>query len=118
MICVHPNFAPFKLVRGATDTTWTATSLASELTIPKHAFSLSTTSPSGTITPSGVDGTVTITASASIFSASDVDQFLEIDNGFGGARITRFNSATEVEAVTEIPFFDTDATSNFIKETG
>ena len=60
-----------------------ATSLASELTIPKHAFSLSTTSPSGTITPSGVDGTVTITASASIFSASDVDQFLEIDNGFG-----------------------------------
>ena len=34
------------------------------------------------------------------------------------ARITRFNSATEVEAVTEIPFFDTDATSNFIKETG
>ena len=118
LICVHPNFVPFKLVRGATDTTWTATSLASELTIPKHAFSLSTTSPSGTITPSGVDGTVTITASASIFSASDVDQFLEIDNGFGRARITRFNSATEVEAVTEIPFFDTDATSNFIKETG
>ena len=55
LICVHPNFVPFKLVRGATDTTWTATSLASELTIPKHAFSLSTTSPSGTITPSGVD---------------------------------------------------------------
>lgn len=118
LICVHPNFVPFKVVRGATDTTWTATSLASELTIPKHAFTLSTTSPSGTITPSGVDGTVTITASASIFSSSDVDQFLEIDNGFGRARITRFNSATEVEAVTEIPFFDTDATSNFVKETG
>lgn len=118
LICVHPNFVPFKLVRGATDTTWTATSLSSELTIPKHAFTLSTTSPSGTITPSGVDGTVTITASASIFSSSDVDQFLEIDNGFGRARITRFNSATEVEAVTEIPFFDTDATSNFVKETG
>jgi len=118
LICVHPNFVPFKLVRGATDTTWTATSLSSELTIPKHAFTLSTTSPSGTITPSGVDGTVTITASASIFSASDVDQFLEIDNGFGRARITRFNSATEVEAMVEIPFFDTDATSNFVKETG
>jgi len=118
LVCVHPNFVPFKLVRGATDTTWTATSLSSELTIPKHAFTLSTTSPSGTITPSGVDGTVTITASASIFSASDVDQFLEIDNGFGRARITRFNSATEVEAMVEIPFFDTDATSNFVKETG
>lgn len=118
LVCVHPNFVPFKLVRGATDTTWTATSLSSELTIPKHAFTLSTTSPSGTITPSGVDGTITITASASIFSASDVDQFLEIDNGFGRARITRFNSATEVEAMVEIPFFDTDATSNFVKETG
>ena len=118
LICVHPNFVPFKVVRGATNTTWTATSLASELTVPKHAFSLSTSSPSGTITPSAVDGTVTITASQSIFSSGNVDQFLEIDNGFGRARITRFNSATEVEAMVEIPFFDTDATSNFILETG
>ena len=118
LICVHPNFVPFKVVRGGTNTTWTATSLASELTVPKHAFSLSTSSPSGTITPSAVDGTVTITASNSIFSSSNVDQFIEIDNGFGRARITRFNSATEVEAMVEIPFFDTDATSNFILETG
>lgn len=118
LICVHPNFVPFKVVRGGTNTTWTATSLASDLTVPKHAFSLSTSSPSGTITPSAVDGTVTITASNSIFSSSNVDQFIEIDNGFGRARITRFNSATEVEAMVEIPFFDTDATSNFILETG
>ena len=118
LICVHPNFVPFKVVRGGTNTTWTASSLASELTVPKHAFSLSTSSPSGTITPSAVDGTVTITASNSIFSSGNVDQFIEIDNGFGRARITRFNSATEVEAMVEIPFFDTDATSNFILETG
>ena len=118
LICVHPNFVPFKVVRGGTNTTWTASSLASDLTVPKHAFSLSTSSPSGTITPSAVDGTVTITASNSIFSSSNVDQFIEIDNGFGRARITRFNSATEVEAMVEIPFFDTDATSNFILETG
>jgi len=118
LICVHPNFVPFKVVRGATNTTWTATSLASDLTVPKHAFNLSTSSPSGTITPSAVDGTVTITASNNIFSSGNVDQFIEIDNGFGRARITRFNSATEVEAMVEIPFFDTDATSNFILETG
>ena len=118
LICVHPNFVPFKVVRGGTNTTWTATTLLGELTIPKHAFSLSTSNPSGTITPSAVDGTVTITASNSIFSSSNVDQFIEIDNGFGRARITRFNSATEVEAMVEIPFFDTDATSNFILETG
>jgi len=118
LICVHPNFVPFKVVRGGTNTTWTANTLLGELTVPKHAFSLSTSNPSGTITPSAVDGTVTITASNSIFSSSNVDQFIEIDNGFGRARITRFNSATEVEAMVEIPFFDTDATSNFILETG
>ena len=120
LIVTHPNFVPFKVVRGATNTDWTATSLSSELTIPKHAFTLTTSSPSGTITPDSVDGTVTITASSSIFSASDVDQFLEADNGFGRARITQFNSATEVEAMVEIPFFSTDAiaSGNYIKETG
>ena len=118
LICVHPNFIPFKVVRGATNTTWNTASLASELTVPKHAFNLSTSSPAGTITPSAVDGTITITASNSTFVSSHVDQFIEIDNGFGRARITRFNSATEVEAMVEIPFFSTDATSNFILETG
>ena len=118
LICVHPNFIPFKVVRGATNTTWNTASLASELTVPKHAFNLSTSSPAGTITPSAVDGTITITASNSTFVSSHVDQFIEIDNGFGRARIPRFNSATEVEAMVEIPFFSTDATSNFILETG
>ena len=120
LIVTHPNFVPFKVVRGATNSDWTATSLSSELTVPKHAFTLTTTSPSGTITPDSVDGTVTITASSSIFSASDVDQFLEADNGFGRARITKFNSATEVEAMVEIPFFSTDAiaSGDYIKESG
>ncbi len=120
LIVVHPHFAPFKVVRGANNTTWTATSLVSEITVPKHAFTLTTTSPSGTITSDKVDGTVTITASSSIFSSSDVDQFLEADNGFGRARITQFNSATEVEAVVEVPFFSTDAiaSGNYIKESG
>jgi hypothetical protein len=120
LIVTHPNFIPFKVVRGATNSDWTATSLSSELTGPKHAFTLTTTSPSGTITPDSVDGTVTITASSSIFSASDVDQYLEADNGFGRARITQFNSATEVEAMVEVPFFSTDAiaSGNYIKESG
>lgn len=118
LILVHPNFAPFKIVRGATNTTWTASALS--LTVPKHGFSVATTNPAGTITPDAVDGTVKITASASIFSSSDVDQFLEINNGFGRARITKFNSATEVEAMVEIPFFSTDAVASgqYFKETG
>ena len=37
LVVVHPNFAPFKVVRGATDTTWTATTLS--LTVfASHCF--------------------------------------------------------------------------------
>ena len=107
LILVHENFAPFKIVRGANNTTWSASALS--LTIPKVADTISTSNPSGTITPDAVDGTVTITASASIFSSGNVDQFINVTNGFGRARIVKFNSATEVEAIVEIPFFEASA---------
>lgn len=107
LILTHENFAPFKLVRGANNTTWSASALS--LTIPKVADSLTTTNPSGTITPDAVDGTVTITASASVFSSGNVDQFINVTNGFGRARIVKFNSATEVEVIVEIPFFEASA---------
>ena len=107
LILTHENFAPFKIVRGANNTTWSASALS--LTIPKVADSLTTTNPSGTITPDAVDGTVTITASASVFSSGNVDQFINVTNGFGRARIVKFNSATEVEVIVEIPFFEASA---------
>jgi hypothetical protein len=107
LIIVHENFAPFKVVRGANNTTWTASALS--LTIPKVADSLTTTNPSGTITPDAVDGTVTITASASVFTSSHVDQYINVTNGFGRARIVAQNSGTEVEVIVEIPFFEASA---------
>ena len=107
LILTHENFAPFKIVRGANNTTWSASALS--LTIPKVADSISTSNPSGTITPDAVDGTVTITASASVFSSGNVDQFINVTNGFGRARIVKFNSATEVEVIVEIPFFEASA---------
>jgi len=119
LILTHENFAPFKIVRGANNTTWTASALS--LTIPKVADSLTTTNPSGTITPDAVDGTVTITASNSIFSSGNVDQFINVTNGFGRARIVKFNSATEVEVIVEIPFFEASAAipnGDFELETG
>ena len=119
LILTHENFAPFKIVRGATNTTWSASALS--LTIPKVADSLTTTNPSGTITPDAVDGTVTITASNSIFSSGNVDQFINVTNGFGRARIVKFNSATEVEVIVEIPFFEANAAipnGDFELETG
>ena len=92
------------MVRGATDQDWSATSLAGSLTIPKHAFTIVTTRPATTITPDKVDGTVTITAGSSIFTSADIDQFIEVDDGFGRLRITQFISGTEVKGITEVPF--------------
>ena len=118
LIITHENFAPFKIVRGANNTTWTISALS--LTLPKVAFSTSLTTPSGTITPDAVDGTVKITASSSIFSSGNVDQYINVTNGFGRARIIQFNSSTEVLVVTEVPFFSTDAiaSGNYQIESG
>ena len=108
LICVHPNFEPFKVVRGATDTDWTVSAI-SNLVIPMHQFNASNSTPSATLTPDKVDGTVTLTASSSVFTSADVDQYVEAANGFGRARIVNYVSGTEVEAFVEVPFFNTDA---------
>ena len=115
LIIVNENFAPMKLLRGANNTTWTASTLS--LTKPKTGFTLTTANPAGTITASEVTGAIKLTASSSIFSSGLVDQFVNVTNGFGRARITKFVSATVVEAVTEIPFHNTDAVASGDYET-
>jgi len=74
LIIVNEDLAPLKIERGATNTAWTATTIT--LTSPKFAFNLNTTTPSGTITPSSIDGTSDITASTHVFhdGASDTAQ--------------------------------------------
>lgn len=105
LILVHPNFNPIQVKRGANDTTWTATFIG--LTSPLHQFSQTTTVGTVGITPSGTDDAVTITAASSVFTTSDVGQYIETNDGFGRARIIKFTSATEVDALAEVPFFDT-----------
>ena len=46
------------------------------------------------------------------FGKDSVDEYIVAKNGFGRARITEFVSDTVVKAVTEIPFFDTDAVTS------
>ena len=46
---------------------------------------------------------------ASFFTQAMVDQFIDVNNGFGRARIVKFTSATKVDAQAEVPFFSTDA---------
>ena len=106
LILVHEDMSPKSIVRGGSNSSWTFSTIS--LTSPKHAFTLSTSNPSATITPDAVDGTVNITASSSVFSSSHVDQYINVLNGFGRARIVEFTSGTAVKVVTEFPFFEKD----------
>jgi hypothetical protein len=46
LIVVHPDLQPITIVRGATDATWTATTITFD-SIPKYAFTLAYSNPSG-----------------------------------------------------------------------
>jgi hypothetical protein len=110
LIVVHPDINPVTIVRGATDASWTVSDIVFN-SIPDYAFTLTVTNPAGTITPSAVSGNVTITASSSVFAATDVGQYINATPQ-GRARIVRFNSATSVDATVEFPFFNTSAIAN------
>jgi hypothetical protein len=119
LVLVHEDLTPFKLVRGGNDSTWTISAISFEH-VPFHAFTTSTTEPSTTVTPSAVDGSITITAGSSIFDANSVNQYIEVKDGLGRARIVKLNSGTVVEAIVEIPFFDTNAiaSGDYVVESG
>lgn len=110
LIVVHPDIQPVKIVRGATDASWTASSV-SFTSIPQYAFTLSISNPAATLTPSSVSGNVTLTASASVFNSGHVNQYVNAVPQ-GRARIVRYVSATVVEAIVEFPFFNTAAIAN------
>ena len=108
LIVVHEDMAPVEITRGASDSSWTISNISFEY-IPKYAFTLTTTSGGHSLTPSEVDGNITLSAGGGSFSASDVGQYVEANDGLGRARITRFVASNEVEAIVEIPFFNTTA---------
>ena len=105
MIFVHEDLAPLKLVRGANDASWTVSTITFDF-IPNHAYTVSTTSPSHSLTASAKEGTVELTAGGGAFTAADVGQYIRIKEGygFGIARIIGYISSSKVRAVTEIPF--------------
>lgn len=110
LIVVQEDIAPIKIVRGASDATWTASTLTFD-SVPKYAFTLTSTNPAGTITPSAVSGKVTITASSAVFNSGHVGQYINA-NPQGRAKIIEFVSTTVVNVVTEFPFFSTSAIAN------
>ena len=138
VIVVHEDLPPTKIVRGATDSDWTASTIAFTH-VPLYSFELDIHSPQFTITPSGVSGNITITASsvttdtgsaqagsastitlkaASNFTADDQPNgmFVKITAGTGAGQsrhIEDYVASTKV--VTVYPDWDTapDATSNY-----
>ena len=90
----HPDYAPRKLTRTG-HTSWTLT-VISFLDGPY----LVTNSGTTTITPSATTGSVTLTASASLFASTDVDRLVRIKHSstWGYAKITAYTSATQVTA--------------------
>lgn len=106
---VHPNHKPAKLSRTAVD----VFSLADEVFIngPYQDLNVTTT----TITPSATTGTVTLTASASLFASTDVGRTVRIQEGgdFGWAEITIFTSSTVVTALVKDNFVSTTARTSW-----
>lgn len=107
LIVVHPDLSPVKIVRGASDNLWTASTITFD-SIPKYAYTLTSSNPAATLTPSAVSGNITLTAGSGVFSAGSVNQYVN-GNTQGRARIVEYVSTTVVKAITEYPFFDTAA---------
>jgi hypothetical protein len=118
LIVVHEDINPVIIQRGANDAAWTGSAITFD-SIPKFAFVLATSNPAATITPADVSGNVKITASASVFTSAHVGQYINASPQ-GRAKIVQFLSGTEVNVITEFPFFDTTAipASSWELETG
>lgn len=110
MLFVHEDLAPLKLVRGATDASWTLSAITFDF-IPNHAFTVTLTSPTHSLTAAAKEGTVELTAGGNAFTAADVNQYIRIKEGYGYgiARIISYISTSKVLVVTEIPFDKTSA---------
>lgn len=103
---VHPLYAPRKLSRTA-DNAWTL----STLTFLDGPY-LNPSTTGFTLTPSAASGTgVTLTASGSVFSSSDVGRLIRIREGstWGYVTITAFTSATVVTVTVNSTLTNTNA---------
>lgn len=114
----HRATQPYTIVHGTGgDTDWTVSAITFDY-IPKYDYSPASSTPAGSITPSAVDGKITITGSGTSFSSGYVGQKIEGNGGL--ARVVQYNSATSLIAVVEIPFFNTNAitTTNWTYHSG
>lgn len=107
LIIVDEDAQPVQIVRGASDSAWTISNVTFD-SIPQYAFTISTSNPATTLTPSDVSGKVTLTTGSGVFNSGHVGQYINASPQ-GRAKIVKYNSSTSVNVVTEFPFFDTTA---------
>lgn len=110
LIIFHEDMNPQIVQRQGANDYWTIADLTFDNT-PYHAFTevvqTGTAAGFGTLTPSAVSGTVTLTISSGTWGAGVPHQYVEGNGGL--ARILNKVSATVVNAFVEIPFYDTTA---------
>ena len=114
IIFTEEGVAPRELRRTSNDWTFQAFPIVN---IPYHNFvgETKTTKTVG-ITPSGLQGALTIEADSSVFDAQSVGQ--QIDGNGGRFKITEYISATKVLGYTIIPFLNTDKITSWTYITG
>ena len=105
MYIVHEGVSPRKLSRTG-HTNWTL----SEVDFKRGPY-LDQNTTSTTMTPSGTSGNITITASSNTFVSTDVGRLIKFSDGH--AKITQFNSATNVDATTTDNFSGTGGTADW-----
>ena len=105
MYIVHEGVSPRKLSRTG-HTNWTL----SEVDFKRGPY-LDQNTTSTTMTPSGTSGNITITASTNTFVSTDVGRLIKFSDGH--AKITQFNSATNVNATTTDNFSGTGGTADW-----
>jgi len=103
MYVCHKNYPVKKLSRTG-HTAWTLTNV-NFTKGPYLAENLTTT----TITPSALTGSITLTSSAAIFAATDVDRLIKLNSGH--AKITSFTNTTTVVATTTVDLTVATATA-------
>ena len=138
LVIVHEDLEPVKIVRGVSDSTWTATTISFEF-LPQYAFSVDTHFTTYDITPSATSGNITLTASgvttdtgtaqagssntitlkaASSFTSDDEPNgmFIEITSGTGSGQTRHVEDyVASTKVLTVEPAWDTapDNTSNY-----
>lgn len=117
LILVHPDMAPLEISR-IDESTWQGKTITLK-NIPTYAYGdITQANPAANLTPSAVTGSITLTASAGVFTADHVGQL--VDMAGGQVFIKAFISTTKVQGDVRIELADTGAaiSGNWTLETG